>query len=112
MLASARGLAFCWPLLSHPPSLHLPHRRHILTAPSCRSELFRYYHERLPGAYPFPAQPAWKAGDSPEHEEEEEEGGAGEEDPHAHKQHDDVIGEQVGRQLWRTQGSSWLAAGR
>lgn len=95
-MVSAYGLAARRPLLSHPRPLDLPHRLHILNAPSCRSELFRYYHERLPGAYPFPAQPAWKAGDSPEHEEEEEDG-AGEEDPHAHKQHDDVIGEQVGR---------------
>lgn len=59
-------------------------------------ELFKYYHERLPSGFPFPPLPAWKAGDSPEHEEEEEvEGSTWQEDPHVEKHHDDVIGEQV-----------------
>ena len=62
------------------------------SAKYCR-DLFRYYHERLPGNFPFPAQPAWKAGDSPDHGEEPEDDGA---DEHSeHMEHDDVIGEPV-----------------
>lgn len=74
-------------------------------SPTCRSELFKYYHERLPSGFPFPPLPAWKAGDSPEHEEEEEvEGSTWQEDPHVEKHHDDVIGEQVIGRLWGGQG--------
>jgi hypothetical protein len=60
-----------------------------------RRELFKYYHERLPPRFPFPAQPAWKAGDSPEHEE------APHEEPDAEggeMHHDDVLGEGVSPQ--------------
>ncbi|KAL4857277.1 mRNA-capping enzyme [Chlorella vulgaris] len=56
-------------------------------------ELFKYYHERLPSSFRFPAQPSWKAGDSPEAEEgegEEEEGNG-----HAEMEHDDALGEGV-----------------
>ncbi|EFN54818.1 hypothetical protein CHLNCDRAFT_24090 [Chlorella variabilis] len=59
-------------------------------------ELFKYYHERLPSNFPFPPQPSWKAGDSPEQEDEGEGSAEGlglEEDLH----HDDMIGEGVSR---------------
>ena len=61
--------------------------------PLPRSDLFRYYHERLPTNFPFPPQPAWKAGDSPEHEPEDE--GPPEGEAAGHIEHDDVIGEPV-----------------
>lgn len=75
---------------------------------SCR-DLFRYYHERLPGNFPFPAQPAWKGGGSPEQEEELEE-----EDPHAELHHDDPMGEAVSgaTRLQRCGGSRGLPAHR
>ena len=65
------------------------------TVPPCppgHSHLFRYYHERLPSGFPFPATPAWKAGDSPDREDAGEED---EEEEAAHMAHDDVIGEAV-----------------
>lgn len=92
------------PPLASPPPAPFPY-------PVPHSQLFKYYHERLPTGFPFPAQPPWKAGDSPEHEEEEEaEGGRVQEDPHAHKHHDDVIGEQVGG--WEVPGVVLVACGR
>ena len=52
-------------------------------------DLFRYNHEVIDGKYPFPNQPAWKAGDSPEQDHDEVASLEGD------MQHDDVIGEEV-----------------
>lgn len=56
-------------------------------------DLFRYYHERQPSGFPFPRNPKWKAGDSPDRDD-----GLGETEdgPPTHGlHHDDAIGEAV-----------------
>ena len=91
-----RGMPLCLPRprATHPPS-PIINFRPPLPSRTPGSELFKYYHERLPANFPFPAQPPWKAGDSPEHEPAGEEAGQGEGRPHI--EHDDVFGEQVRR---------------
>ncbi|GAB4819049.1 hypothetical protein N2152v2_006095 [Parachlorella kessleri] len=57
-------------------------------------QLFRYYHEGILPGFPFPPQPAWKGGDSPDREDEEAAGEQqGAQGTHIH--HEDVLGEEI-----------------
>lgn len=86
----------CPPLPAPPPQPPTPNP-FAPPPPRARSHLFRYYHERLPSNFPFPAIPAWKAGDSPDRDDGEE----GEDEALPHMAHDDVIGEAVSAETGR-----------